>query len=173
MNPAKDPLRRVLLAAGTETYRHGDTFPGGLENLDAVPGELMAVVESLGGLGYEPEPGSGGPFLLDPDVKALRAAMRSVARKAQVAIVYYTGHGLEPEKDSYYLLTADSNGNELEDTALEPRQVLTLLLRREEDGPRCRAAPGAGDPGLLLLRCRRHRCAQGVPARMWATRMSG
>lgn len=72
MTSPNDELRRVLLAAGTETYRHGDTFPGGLDDLDAVPGELRAVVGSLGEMGYEPELGSGDPFLLNPDVKVFR-----------------------------------------------------------------------------------------------------
>jgi WD40 repeat protein/energy-coupling factor transporter ATP-binding protein EcfA2 len=132
--PLGDSVRRALLAAGTATYWHKDTFTDGLDNLDAVPGELRTVVASLTQLGYKPEHDCDG-FLLDPDVKVLRSAIRSLARHAQVAVLYYTGHGLKQEKSPYYVLTSDSNANELEDTALEAKQVLSLLLRRDEGRP--------------------------------------
>jgi WD40 repeat protein len=131
VNAAKDPSQRVLLAAGTQTHSHSDTFADGLENLNGVPGELRSMVDSLTWLGYEPQPGSGGLFLLDPDVKGLRAAIRSVVQEAPVVLVYYTGHGIKPAGHPYYLLTSDSEGNDLEGTALEARKVLTLLLRED------------------------------------------
>src|SRR5262249_16195088 len=53
---------------------------------------------------------------------------------APVVVVYYTGHGLKPERSPYYLLTAKSRPDRLGDTALEARQLFDLVLRRNTDG---------------------------------------
>ncbi|NKX56836.1 hypothetical protein, partial [Arthrobacter mobilis] len=139
-----DGLRRVLLAAGTATYRHADTFADGLENLDGVPEALQTVVGALAELGYEPEPGPDGPFLLNPDVQVLEEALHAAAQKAQVAIVYYTGHGLKPDRHPYYVLTADSTGSNLKRTALEPRDLLIHLLPDEQEN-------ASGHPQVLVI----------------------
>lgn len=129
-----DSARRTFLAAGTETYKYADTFMNGLNTLDAVPGELKTLASSLISLGYTPEPGPD-QYLLNPDVKTLELAIRSLARSAQMAVVYYTGHGLKPDNSSYYVLTSDSIADELVVTALEVKNVLRLLHLRDKDQP--------------------------------------
>lgn len=55
MTPPEEPPphKRVLMAAGTGIYLHGAAFAEPLNDLDAVPGALEAVVGALTGLGYE------------------------------------------------------------------------------------------------------------------------
>jgi hypothetical protein len=64
---------RVLLAAGTMTYRHGADFAEPLANLDRAPEALQSIVEALAGLGYEPELTGAGTYLLDPSLSRLSA----------------------------------------------------------------------------------------------------
>lgn len=135
MRASDGTVRRVVLAAGTQTYQGGSTFSSPLDNLDAVPGELQAVVETLCWLGYEPEGGSARPFLLDPDVRTLQDSMQSVARSADVAVVYYSGHALKPDRSPYYLLTTESVADDLNRTALQANGVPTLLQRRVNEHP--------------------------------------
>jgi hypothetical protein len=101
----------VLLAVGTKTYQYGADFAEPLENLDRVPDALWWVAETLTGLGYQsaaPE-GAGAPsYLLDPSLQLLNDAVRSAAGRAPVVVVYYTGHGLKPERSPYYLVTAEA-----------------------------------------------------------------
>jgi hypothetical protein len=44
---------RVLLAAGTKTYRHGADFAEPLATLERVPDALRSVVEALTNFGYQ------------------------------------------------------------------------------------------------------------------------
>jgi hypothetical protein len=125
---------RMLLAAGTETYKHGDGFAVGLEDLHVVPEELQSIVSSLSELGYV-TPRQSLPYLLDPKLQELRNAIRTAATTAPVIILYLTGHGLNRENSPFYILTSDSDEKRLEETALEPRQLLSLLLRREHGTP--------------------------------------
>ena len=52
-----------------------------------------------------------------------------------MAVIYYTGHGVMPDRSPFYLLTVGSQEDRLEDTALETRQFLTLVQRREGGRP--------------------------------------
>jgi WD domain, G-beta repeat len=138
---------RVLLAAGTKTYRHGADF--GLENLERVPEALGWVVEALSGLGYEPQPTGARKYLLDPSLPELKAAVRAAAGAAPVVVVYYTGHGLKPDRRPYYLVTAGARpGPQLDDTALEASDLLDLVLRFDPYGG---VAPDDEQPQVLII----------------------
>ena len=125
---------RVLLAAGTKTYRHGSDFAEPLANLDGVPEALGWVVETLTGLGYQRPPTGSRKYLLNPTLPRLRQAVRVAAGAAPVVVVYYTGHGMKREEDLYYLITTETRPDELEDSALEARQLLRLVLRKDAHG---------------------------------------
>lgn len=117
----------------------------GLENLDGVPRELYAVAEALSWLGYEANEGSSPPILLDPDVAALRNSIRSLTTSSDVAVVYYTGHALQADKGPYYLLTTESNFDDLDGTALEVQRIPRLFLRRDA------GQPAADQPAVLVI----------------------
>ena len=121
--------KRLLVAAGTETYR-SDKFA----RLEQVPASLRTVVQALAGLGFATLTGEPG-YLLDPELAELRDAVRAAAGVAPVAVIYYTGHGVMPDRSPFYLLTVGSQEDRLEDTALEARQFLTLVQRHEGDHP--------------------------------------
>jgi hypothetical protein len=124
----------VLLAAGTKTYQHGADFH--LEDLDGVESALGRVVETLTGLGYEPEPTAARRYLLNPSLQRLRQAVRAAAGSAPVVVVYYTGHGMKRDKDTDYLITTEARPGALEDTTLEASQLLRLVVRRDVHGDR-------------------------------------
>lgn len=145
MTPPNDRQKRILLVAGTATYRYAHTFADGLESLDAVPEALKKVAASLSQLGYAPLSGSAESFLLNPDSKTLSDAIRAVAQTAHVAIIYYTGHGLTLEDSPYYVLTADADGDRMEDTALRADHIVSLLHRREK------GRPAAEQPHVLVI----------------------
>ena len=148
MNPAQASGERVLLAAGTQIYRHGTDFEGRLEDLDRVPDALRWVVETLTGLGYQAESAGVHHYLLDPSLQQLREAVRAASRAAPVVVIYYTGHGLQPEGDPYYLVTTETRPGLLEDTALEARQLLRLVLRKDAHG---RVLPDDEQPQVLII----------------------
>ena len=130
MNSGAGSVDRALLAAGTESYRYGD-----LARLDRVPDALRCVMETLSALGYRPAaPGGAGlpSYLLDPGLQELKDAVRAAAAAAPVVVVYYTGHGMKPGKDLYYLVTAEATQGRLQDGALQAREFVSLALRRDE-----------------------------------------
>ena len=132
MNSAAAGRGRVLLAAGTKTYRHGADLH--LADLDQIPDALQCVVETLTGLGYKSELGGARKYLLDPSLHQLKQAVRAAAESAPVVVVYYTGHGMKPERSPYLLLTAEAKPDGLDDTALEARELGGLVLRRDAHG---------------------------------------
>jgi WD40 repeat protein len=137
---------RVLLAAGTATYRYGD-----LVNLDRVPDALRCVAETLTDLGYrQTAPGGTGvaSYLLDPSLQELKNAVREAATSAPVVVVYYTGHGMRPQRDPYLLVTAQATSGQLEDNALEARQFARLVLRRDADD---QELPPDEQPQVLII----------------------
>src|SRR4029453_18386830 len=68
---------------------------------------------------------------LDPSLQRLRHAVRSAASSAPVVVVYYSGHGIKPNLSPLYLITTGTRPGELEDEALEARQLLRLVVRRD------------------------------------------
>ena len=137
-----------MLAAGTQTYRHGADFEERLEDLDRVPDALLWVVETLTGIGYHSEPAGDHKYLLNPSLQQLREAVRAAAGVAPVVVIYYTGHGLQPEGHPYYLITTETRPGLLEDTALEARQLLRLVLRKDAHGG---VLPGDEQPQVLII----------------------
>jgi hypothetical protein len=134
MNSAPGVRDRALLAAGTNTYRHGADFAEPLADLDGVPDALAWVVEALTGLGYRSAPTGADKYLLNPSLEQLREAVQEAAESAPVVVVYYTGHGMKPERKPYYLLTADAEPRRLRFTALEATEFLDLVLREDAHG---------------------------------------
>ena len=132
------PTRRVLLAVGTKTYRHGADFAEPLADLDRVPDSLRMMVEALTALGYAPELEAARGYLLNPSMQQLRDAIRAAAESASVLVVYLTGHGIKPDGSLYYLLTEESRPSRLIETALEARQLLQLVLRSNAYGESAR-----------------------------------
>ena len=118
----------VLLAAGTASYDCPDFLP-----LDKVSASLQTVVTSLSELGYLTIAGPPG-YQIDPELRDLRAAVRVAARAAPVVVVYYTGHGAHPERDTYYLVTRKSGVADLDESALPATDLPRLLTRRNEEG---------------------------------------
>ena len=146
MTPAAQPDRRVLLAAGTESYRYGD-----LAGLRGVPGALGCVVETLTALGYRSAAPGGADvpsYLLDPGLTELKDAVRAAAEAAPVVVVYYTGHGLKAERSPYYLVTAEATLGRLDDEALEARQIPRLVLRKDAHD---NVLPGDEQPQVLVV----------------------
>lgn len=124
--------QRLLLAAGTKTYRYLEEFEGGLSNLDAMPKALRAVVDAMTGLGYATPAGRVG-YLLNPSAGRLKTAVRLAASSGSVVVVYYSGHAVKPDRRPYYLLTRDSRPGRLDEKAVQARDLGELLLR--EDPP--------------------------------------
>jgi WD40 repeat protein len=138
----------VLLAAGTETYRHGADFPpDGLGNLSAVPRELQSVVDILTGFGYTHARFDDKGYLLDPSLPDLKNKIRAAADSgAPVVVIYYTGHGLKPTSLPFYLLTTESKpGQKLDDDSLPASKILELVLRWDGD------EPAAEQPQVLVI----------------------
>jgi hypothetical protein len=131
---------RVLLAAGTAAYDHP-----GFEALDKVPASLRTIVESLTGLGYTAVADAPG-YKINPKLKSLRAAVREAGRAAPVVVVYYTGHGVRPERDTYYLVTRKSAPADLDESALPAADLPKLLTRRDNTGELL-----AGQPTVLVI----------------------
>ena len=116
-----------MLAAGTASYDWHD-----FEALDKVPEALRSVVDTLTGLGFSAVAESPG-YAIDPTRDDLWAAVESAAA-APVVVVYYTGHGAQLERDTYYLVTKQSRPANLRRTALAARDLLRLLTRRDDQG---------------------------------------
>ena len=120
------PADHALLAAGTAAYDwHG------FETLDKVPEALRAVVDTLAGLGFSTVAQSPG-YALDPTADDLCTAVQRAAAAAPFVVVYYTGHGARPERDTYYLVTKQSLPANFSRKALAARDLLKLLTRRDD-----------------------------------------
>ena len=142
MSSADRPGRadRALLAAGTAAYDWHD-----FEALDKVPEALRSVVDTLAELGFSAVAESPG-YAIDPTVDDLWAAVETAAAAAAVVVVYYTGHGAHPERGAYYLVTRQSRPSSLRRTAVAARDLLELLVRRDEQGE-----PMADQPVVLVI----------------------
>jgi hypothetical protein len=141
--PNAGPAGRALLAAGTSSYDSAD-----FSALDGVPDSLQAIVATLTGLGFAAV-GGGPGYRLDPAVAELRAAVRQAAASAQVVVVYYTGHGVHPELDTYYLVGRASRPEDFTGTALAAGELPRLLTRRDAVGEASEDQPLA----LVILDC--------------------
>src|SRR5580692_11454019 len=108
-------IERALLAAGTASYDSPD-FPA----LGKVPESLLIVVEALGGLGFINVAQAPG-YRLDPELASLSATVRKATTIAPVVVVYYTGHGADLERGTYYLVAKKSRPADLGRSALAAR----------------------------------------------------
>ena len=135
-----DPAERALLAAGTASYDCPD-FPA----LSEVPDALRSVIGALTELGFSAVVRSPG-YRLDPALTSLRSELRKATAAAPVVVVYYTGHGADLERDTYYLVTKKSQPADLGGTALAARDLLTLLTLRDPHG-----GPLADQPTVLVI----------------------
>jgi hypothetical protein len=140
--------QRVLLAAGTKTYRYGADFAEHLTDLNQVPDALRCIAETLTGLGYESGLPGARKYLINPSLQRLKGAVRTAASSAPVVVVYYTGHGLKPDRSPYYLVTTGARPGRLGDTALEARQFVDLVFRRDA---RDDAVPYDEQPQVLVI----------------------
>ena len=136
------------MAAGTKTYRHGADFAEPLAELDGVPDALRRIVKTLTSLGYKPQGSESREYLLNPGLQRLKKAVRTAAASAPVVVVYYTGHGLKPERSPYYLVISGTEPRQLGDTALEARQLVDLVLRRDAHGE---VVPDEEQPQVLII----------------------
>jgi WD40 repeat protein len=133
-----DTEHRFLIAAGTENYpEYGDEA-----RLQRVPEELRTIVEAFSGLGYKPIPIKAW---LNPTDDDLRKGISTWHREKErgpddIVVLYYTGHGDTTKDKQYYLLTSNSNPENLAGTAVtagelagwalegtSPRRVLVIL----------------------------------------------
>ena len=137
------PVERALLAAGTSSYDCPD-YPALGKVLDA----LRDVVGALKGLGFTTVVRSPG-YRLDPSLKGLRSAVRKAAAAAPVVVLYYTGHGADVERGTYYLVSKKSRLADLDESALAARDLLTLLTLRDDHGEPLKDQPTV----LVILDC--------------------
>ena len=134
------PVERALLAAGTASYDCTD-FPA----LDKVPEALREIVRALKELGFSTVAQYPG-YHLDLAIQSLRRAVRQAAVAAPVVVVYYTGHGADLERGTYYLVSKESRPADLDESALAARDLLTLLTLRDGEG-----SPAAHQPTVLII----------------------
>ena len=137
------PAERALLAAGTASY-DSSAFPA----LEKVPVALRTVVGALKQFGFTTVARSPG-YRLDPAPASLRNAVREAAGAAPVVVVYYTGHGAELERGTYYLVSKKSEPADLDESALAARDLLALLTLRDEHGELLAYQPTV----LVILDC--------------------
>lgn len=88
----------LAVLAGTEIY-----LCNKFTRLKQVPEAVDTVVAALSAIGVSaPDPS------INPRREQLCDRIRDAAQAADVVIVYYTGHGIKPAGDEYYIITADS-----------------------------------------------------------------
>lgn len=108
---------------GNARYRHTRVLPN-------AAGDAQAVARALAGLGFE----VGAP-VLDADRAGLMRALvdfRDKADRAEIAIVFYAGHGLQMPKDNAaenYLVPVDARLADSRDAEIETVS-LTEILRQ-------------------------------------------
>src|SRR6266566_1738547 len=124
------PMKRALLAAGTASYEHAWNQ---MKILDKVPLALRDMVAALTGLGFSAVTKPPG-YNIDLTKHALSAAVKKAAAAAPVVVMYYTGHGADQDRGTYYLVTRKSRPRTLDTSALAARELLGLFTLRDDDG---------------------------------------
>ena len=142
--------RRLLIVAGTEHFEK-------LADLDLpqVPGELKRSAAAFTVLGYEQH-----PIVTDPDRDQLRklfAKVRKSCAEGDLIVAYYTSHG-GIGKDRFYLLTRESDREDLSETALAAEDLARALFEGSEASQVlvildcCYAAEGAKEVAQIASR---------------------
>ena len=89
---------RIALIIGIGAYAHAPQLANPTR-------DAQAMAETLGGLGFEVD------LVLDPDYRALSAALREFGRKvpekSDLALIYFAGHGVQVEGQNF-LIPADA-----------------------------------------------------------------
>ena len=114
--PVPPPERRVALVIGVGAYQSAPQLANPV-------GDARSIGESLRRLNFEVEE------VLDPDFRRITRALREFgirAQRADVALVYYAGHGVQVGRENY-LLPADAK-LERERDLLYEALPLNLLL---------------------------------------------
>jgi formylglycine-generating enzyme required for sulfatase activity len=107
---------RVALVIGVSAYQS-------VPRLNNPVNDARAIGESLQRLGFEVEE------LYDPDLRALTRGIRAFGLRAQnadVAVVYYAGHGVQVERENY-LLPTDAHLERERDLLYEALPLANLL----------------------------------------------
>ena len=114
--PAAPPERRVALVIGVGAYQAAPQLANPV-------GDARDIGESLRRLNFEVEE------VLDPDFRRLSHALREFgirAQRADVAVIYYAGHGVQVGRENY-LLPADARLERERDLLYEALPLELLL----------------------------------------------
>ena len=134
--------KRVALLIGNAAYS------GGMPALSYPLQDIGVLEQSLKRLNFEVQ------VVRNADQRAMGRAIREFgnrAREAQVALVYYSGHGMQ-SRDENYLIPVGANIQTEGDLEIEAVQLRALLRQVEEARPKtavvvldaCRDNPVAG-----------------------------
>ena len=118
--------KRVALLIGNAAYN------GSMPPLTQPPQDVAVLAASLVKLGFTVQ------TLNDADQKAMGKALRSfgeTAREAQVALVYYSGHGVQSRDQNYLIPVGASIASEA-DLELEAVALKAVLRQIEDAAPR-------------------------------------
>lgn len=119
---------RVALVIGNSAYRN-------VSPLDNPKNDAKLIAETLRGLGFSLV---GGDAQLDLDESAMRRRVQdfgAMAQGADVALVYYAGHGVAV-RGSNYLVPVDANPTREADVDLQMLDVNAVLRQMEDAGTR-------------------------------------
>ncbi len=119
---------RVALVIGNSAYRN-------VSRLDNPSNDATLMAETLRGLGFSLV---GGAAQLDLDESAMRRKVQdfgAMSRGADVALVYYAGHGVQV-RGSNYLVPIDANPTKEADVDFQMLDVNLVLRQMESAGTR-------------------------------------
>lgn len=119
--------KRLALVIGNNKYTNTRCFP---ELRNAI-NDAKAVHARLKLLGFEVE-----PIVLDANKTAMWNAIENFINKAErydVALIYYSGHGLSPDGGANYLIPTDANINYLDEVKKDGINSQTQLIARLEE----------------------------------------
>ncbi|WP_119388838.1 caspase family protein [Taklimakanibacter lacteus] len=115
------PLKGVALVIGQSGYRH-------LPTLANTGNDARAITQLLTGLGFEAR------SVADRDAAKLRRDLERFAEGADVAILYYSGHGIEAGGENY-LLPVDADLAALDDAGNRLTPLSTMIERIRQSVP--------------------------------------
>lgn len=114
--------RRRLFAAGTGVFSSKE-----IDDLKEVPDEITAIQRLFQGLGFDLEPKAND---LDHANLLTRCSdFRNSAAPGDVLVAYYTSHGVR-DRERFYLLTSNSDLNDLDGTAVAAEDLARRLIKK-------------------------------------------